>query len=337
MLPLPLQFGEALVHRFSQVLYRCFEEVGSTKAALYLLIPEAGGFQLVTHFGWPRTLPPPEALLPEDPLVVWASRERRSFAVNQASQIPELARFAQGESPRFLITPFYDRGEWVGLLIQKDRTKGLPFELPGDEGPTQSICQEIVEALRDFWAGRAVSPSLTHVPEASPRMDVPVPPSAAMMPANAPMADPVEEFLEGFQATPGQSTAFAPIPSDQAHLNQPPDPRVLSQPVSVRQRAGMFMPEQRTFFWEAATLLCNLLPLAAVALWMDEATEVRPILTYSRQPLSPELKQQVLAHVTYHVPQDAGAGSPHPHPGGVPGEGTAGGNLSDLPARDAHG
>ena len=63
------------------------------------------------------------------------------------------------------------------------------------------------------------------------------------------------------------------------------------------------MPEQRTFFWEAATLLCNLLPLAAVALWMDESQEVRPVLAYSRQPLAPELKQQILAHVTYHVPR----------------------------------
>jgi hypothetical protein len=318
MHPLSLQFGEALVHRFSQVLYRCFEEVGSTKVALYLLIPEVEGFHLVAHFGWPRISQPPELLATEDPLVNWARRERRSFAVNQASQISELACFAPGsESPRFLITPFYDRGEWVGLLIQKDRTKGLPYELERDAGPTQSICQEIVEALREFQAGRSAPPPLTNPPNTSSPMEVPVPPSGAMVLTDSEIAVPAGEFLEGFYAAFGESTGFAPIPAGLAHssrdLDEPTDPRMVPSlvprpPMSpgpqpgVRFRAGMFMPEQRTFFWEAATLLCNLLPLAAVALWMDEVLEVRPILAYSRQPLSPDLKQQVLAHVTYHLP-----------------------------------
>jgi len=318
-----MQFGESLVHRFSQVLYRCFEEVGSTKAALYLFVPEAEGLHLITHFGWPRVSPPPEMLTAEDPLLIWARRERRSFAVNQASEVPELAQFVQGsESSRFLITPFYDRGEWVGLLLQKDRTKASPYELERDEVPTQSICQEVVEALRESRVRPSELPPIVHIPVASSPLEVPVPPSAAMVPANSQPAASGVEFLDGFYAAPGESTGFAPIPTGQGHisrnLDEPTDPRMVppavapesptplpaaAPPPGYRFRAGMFMPEQRTFFWEAATLLCNLLPLAAVALWMDEILEVRPILTYSRQPLSPDLKQQVLAHVTFHVPK----------------------------------
>jgi response regulator RpfG family c-di-GMP phosphodiesterase len=313
-----MQLGEALVHRFSQILYRCFEEVGSTKAALYLIVPEDAELHLVTHFGWPRVAAPPESLSAEDPLVRWARRERRSFAVNQAAQATELAAFARGaESPRFLITPFYDRGDWKGLLIQRDRTKGVPYDLERDEAGTQSICEDLVQALRDFRAGREVAPPLRGVPESSaPTLAVPVPPSGAMVPVNAPAASNSGESLEGFHAAPGENTAFAPIPAGQTYisrnLDEPTDPRLVpsavpqpappSQP-GARFRAGIFLPEQRTFFWEAATLLCNLVPLAAVSLWMDEILEVRPILTYSRQPLSPELKQQVLAHVTYHVPK----------------------------------
>jgi len=320
MLPLPTQLGEALVHRFSQILYRCFEEVGSTKAALYLLVPEAEGFHLVSHFGWPRIAPPPEGLAGDDPLAVWARRERRSFVVNNADQAGELSKFLSGtESPRFLITPFFDRGEWAGLLVQKDRTKGALYDLERDEGPTQAICQEIVETMRDFRAGRSVVPTLTSAPDGTALLQVSVPASGAMVPAPGQVSGQGVESLDGFQALPGQALAFAPVPPGQAiisrNLDEPTDPRLVASAVPTPPstvpvtppaggfRAGMFLPEQRTFFWEAATLLCNLVPLAAVALWMDEVLEVKPILTYSRQPLSPELKQQVLAHVTYHVPK----------------------------------
>jgi len=43
------------------------------------------------------------------------------------------------------------------------------------------------------------------------------------------------------------------------------------------------------------------MPLSAVALWMDEPGELRPILTYSQSPLSADLKQQIMAHATFHA------------------------------------
>jgi len=305
MLPLSLHLGEALVHRFSQILYRCFEEIGSTKAALYLKGPEAGAFHLISHFGWPRLSPPPEVLAADDPLIVWANRERRGFVVNQPQALEELNRFSAGvEGSRYLVTPFFDRGEWVGLLIQKDRTRNVSYDLDRDETLTQAICQEMVETLREALVVRSV-PVVPPVAIPAVALEVPVPPSGAMIPTDGTVRPAPQEMLEGFQEGSDYSLKFAQIPSEVAPAAPKAPTTPMASGLAVPQasiRQGMFMPEQRTFFWEAASLLCNLVPLAAVALWMDEALEVRPILTYSRQPLSPDLKQQILAHITYHVP-----------------------------------
>jgi putative nucleotidyltransferase with HDIG domain len=64
----------------------------------------------------------------------------------------------------------------------------------------------------------------------------------------------------------------------------------------------MVPPEQRAFFWEIAGLLSQILSTAAVALWIEDAEEIRPILAYSTLPLSPDLQQQILAHATFHLP-----------------------------------
>jgi len=57
-----LMLGEALANRCSQVLYRCLEEVGSTKGALYLRAPGHGAFEVVSFYGWPRGTRPPGRL-----------------------------------------------------------------------------------------------------------------------------------------------------------------------------------------------------------------------------------------------------------------------------------
>jgi putative nucleotidyltransferase with HDIG domain len=64
----------------------------------------------------------------------------------------------------------------------------------------------------------------------------------------------------------------------------------------------MVPPEQRTFFWEIAGLISQILPATAVALWTEDPEEIRPILAFSTLPLSPELQQQILAHATFHLP-----------------------------------
>jgi len=231
--------NDQLIHRLSQLLYRCLEDIGSTKAALYLAHPGDGAFLLVSHYGWPRATPPPQRLEPTDPLMLLAHRERRCFALNEGGTYPELRAFSQGKNdPRYLIAPIYDRGEWIGLLLQRDHNGSEPYSLERQEVPTQLICQEMVQAIKQF------------APPARP----PGPPPPA--PEETPAVQPE-----------------API-------------RVPAPPT---------FPEQRSFFWEAAHLLCQVMPAAAVALWIFDPMESRPILAYSALPLSLELERQIIS------------------------------------------
>jgi putative nucleotidyltransferase with HDIG domain len=77
---------------------------------------------------------------------------------------------------------------------------------------------------------------------------------------------------------------------------------VAPAPVNPDRKRGMVPPEQRAFFWEIAGLLSQILSASAVALWIDDPEEIRPILAFSTLPLSPELQQQILAHATFHLP-----------------------------------
>lgn len=343
MPPPALILGEALANRCSQVLYRCLEEVGSTKGALYLRTPSQGSFEVVSFYGWPRGTRPPVSIPEGHPLLVHTQRERRAYVVNDASDSPELAAFGQGgEWPRYLITPVYLTGEWVGLLIQRDRIKGGTFDVERDEPPTLAICGDLVEALREF-----------RLYGASPRQEPPPPvlPISAIGPATGPAAGPMVVPVGPGVVPLGLPTASAiidevapvaerllpPVPVTNPPMRAPDIPvptggpsaqermygfpvgqdgytalpwepdRTLSAwvapaPANPDRKRGMVPPEQRAFFWEIAGLLSQILSAAAVALWIDDPEEIRPILAYSTLPLSPDLQQQILAHATFHLP-----------------------------------
>jgi hypothetical protein len=235
-----LQLNDQLIRRLAQILYRCLEDMGSTKAALYLARAGGGDFQLVCHYGWPRATPPPALLAATDPLMLLAHRERRCFVLNDGARYPELRALSQGkQDPRYFVAPIYDHGEWIGLLLQRDHNGSEPYRLERQEGPTQLICQELVQAIK-------------------------------FVPAPAEPAPP-------------------PAPAEES----PTDPGVQAQ--AIRVPAPPTFPEQRSFFWEAAHLLCQVVPAAAVALWVFEPLEERPVLAYSGLPLSPQLERQIIA------------------------------------------
>jgi hypothetical protein len=86
-----------------------------------------------------------------------AQRERRAFALNDGGDYPELADFGQGRpDPRFFIAPVLDRGEWRGLLLQRDLHGNQPYRLEYQGAPTQAICQQIAQALRQSAAPEPV-------------------------------------------------------------------------------------------------------------------------------------------------------------------------------------
>jgi putative nucleotidyltransferase with HDIG domain len=331
-----LILGEALANRCSQVLYRCLEEVGSTKGALYLRAPELGGFEVVSFYGWPRGTRPPVVIPADHPLLVQVQRVRRSFAVNDASELPELAAFGQGgEWPRYLITPVYLAGDWVGLLIQRDRIKGGTFEVERDGPPTLAICGDLIQALREFRLyGRTSQPdpvlSRPHfldtplpgsvvvppgivpegLPTASTVIDEVAPMAERLLPSGPVVTPPPlppefhilstgpsdQERMYGF---PGGREGYVALPWEADHsLNSWVAPQL---PKTERKR-GMVPPEQRAFFWEIAGLLSEILAASAVALWIENPEEIRPILAFSMLPLSLGLQQQILAHATFHLP-----------------------------------
>lgn len=304
-----LPLDEVHLKRLAQILFRCLEEVGSTKAALYLDATGSGACSLVAQFGWPRGTALPVCL--DEALVRWVQRERRCFTVTPAMKAPELAGFGQGpEGPRFLVAPIYDHGEWQGLLIQRDKGRGEAYDLHRDEARTLSICQEVVAVCREAQAPSAEpvsAPPADPLPFDDAALPVVVPAGEALgslvepvpeAPAEA-LPATVFEVLEGFQGTGTQAFQAIPREQDKTSRNLDEPPRV----PPVQPRPGIFMLEQRNFFWQVAELLFQALPLHAVALWMDEQAEIRPLLTYSREPLSLDLKQQILAHATYHLPQ----------------------------------
>ena len=252
MQPTALILSEPQLHRLSQLLYRCLEDLGSTKAVLYLVRAD-GGFDRVCHYGWPRGTPPPEHLDAADPLLLLVRRQRRRFVVNDGVNYPELQAFGQGKAdPHYFLSPIYDHGGWIGLLLQRDLTRGEPFSLEHQGGPTQLLCEDILQALKDL----AILPA-------------PVPP--AVDPSKT---RPLPALVQGREA-----------------IRMPPPPT---------------FPEQRSFFWEAASLLCRTVPLAAVALWTHHPAEELPILAYSALPLAPSLEQQVLDHAVALFPNLAG-------------------------------
>ncbi len=313
MLPHLRSLSEPLIQRLSQLIYCCLEEIGSTKAALYLMDPATGAFELVSHYGWPRMQPPPERLAPLDPVLVLVSRERRGFAVNDARNFPELAPFGLGgTSPKYYLSPIYDRGDWKALLIQRDLSKGAPYQPDVHDPLIQKICAEMVQALNAFPTGTVeeAQPSANVVPEGyiTPREEIPpirvaAPPSGAMVQLEVP-APPIDgAALEHIQVSSSGEASITAVPL--------PQPAGLSEAVlegldpfqDIPQAdAEAFIPEQQTFFWEAANLLCQMVPTGAVALWLNDAVEARPLLIYSRFPLSNDLKHQIIAQTISQVP-----------------------------------
>jgi putative nucleotidyltransferase with HDIG domain len=310
-----LTFTEAITNRFAQILYRCLEEVGSTKGVLYLKVDPEGDFRMVCSYGWPRGTTPPAHIATQDPLLVLVQREKRSFVVSDAYEFPELAPFGQGgRFPRYLVTPLYLAGEWIGLLLQRDRLKGEPFELSRDDRPTLSVCKDLVEAYKEIRAltfsvttlSPIAQPSVEDLPAAKDLLAEgqatlePTPPSVGLIPEI-----PADNYVEGFRNSLRSTGSFSVLPWEQEQLAilgrlEPSKIPLEAQAISDR-KPGKFLPEQRAFFWELAGVLLELVQADAVALWVEEPDELRPVLALSSVPLSEALKQQILAHLTFHL------------------------------------
>ena len=316
--PMPLYLPPE--DRFVPILYGCLEAVGSTKGALYLRQRD-GHFSCLTHYGWPRGYAPPALIPALAPLLIMVKRARRSFAVNDLSHFPELSAFGEGGgAPRLFVSPVYLQGDWVAVLIQRDKQRNEPFDEEVDGPPTLRICNALAAELKAFHAKTQEEGVASPPPEAWPPAPEPLPeepqpliinrtiPMAVQVPAPKPSPVPNPEQ----PALPTQAMATGEMISgyDPGFENKAweGDSKTLPGAKSRRspsgpRRQGMYLPEQRAFYWEMASLMARVLPCAALAFWMEDPNEVRPILCCSSKPLSDGLKQQILAHATFHLPQ----------------------------------
>ncbi len=332
MIPTHPAFSDELAYQCTQELYRCLEEMGSTKGVLYLRVPkghdDAGAFWNVSEYGWPRGSHAPSSLPSNDPLLVWVQREKRAFAVNESAEFSELKPFSEGsDAPRFLLAPIYLKGDWVGLLVQRDRTKGVPYDMEHDEKPTMGICNDVVEVLtrfRPFSEPAPLPPSATMPMKAlSPLPGVGLIPevpdsragdgSQASGPerrpqniAKVPKREGYSQLPWGHETNTGIPLMPAPEPPEASRVSEglPATPVADAQDEELVESKRRSMPsqEQKAFFWQTASLLFQLMPLDVAALWMHETEKLRPLLAYSDRPLSRELQRQLLAQASNHLP-----------------------------------
>lgn len=334
MTPLHPAFSDELAYQCTQELYRCLEEVGSTKGALYLRIPKGyddeGSFHIVSEYGWPRGSHAPSSIPVHDPLLIWVQREKRAFAVNEPEDFHELEAFSEGsEDPRFLLAPIYLKGDWVGLLVQRDRNKGVPYNMDHDEKPTLRICNDVVEVLTKFRLFAESSGPTSQSTALPVKMSVAPLPGLGLIPemsdsgsSQGAQALPISERSpsvakrsrrEGYSQLPWGHETNAGIPS----LPSPSLPQAIpitagnsfiplgepqDEDFADSKRRSMPSLEQKEFFWQAARLLFQMMPLDVAALWMHETEKLRPLLTYSDRPLSAGLQQQLLAQASQNLP-----------------------------------
>ncbi len=345
MTPTHPAFSAELAYQCTQEIYRCLEEVGSTKGALFLRIPkgytEEGSFQIVCEYGWPRGKHAPSNIPVLDPLLIWVQREKRTFSVNEPEGFQELDSFSQGShDPRFLLAPIYLKGDWVGLLVQRDPNKGVNYDTDRDEKPTTAICNDLVEVLTNFGMySETSSPAFKRSPSSEVGKSIasvlPMPtqdgvltpiPGAGLIPEmldfnspEAPQASPSTELQQGaakrpkkesfsqlpwgHETNPGFETtpAPAPLPGGIKDIAVVTSVEPQSKVPADAKRRGMPSQEQLEFFWQAARLLFHVVPMDAAALWIHETEKIYPVLTYSSHPLSIKLQQQILLQASANL------------------------------------
>jgi putative nucleotidyltransferase with HDIG domain len=232
----------------------------------------------------------------------------------------------------------------VGVLVQREKGKGLPFELEKDDVPTTAICNDLVVTLKDMRLYAPPEPPQDEIPTGQiPRPEllaavaskaepppapkpklrlgtVPlpvIPLSGAGMPGMPDIAALLPPAaLEAPSAAPAAAPVPVPVPAGEAHGlmpwealsgKEPGEAKGASTvaiplPRTAAKRSGNMLPEQRSAFWEAAPTLSALAGAEAVAFWMEESEEVRPLLVWSARPLAPEIQHNVVVHAKASLP-----------------------------------
>jgi hypothetical protein len=160
-----------LERSFKEVLYRCLEEMHSTKAALYLAGTD-GSFVLATHYGFGRR----DALAnrhERESAIVQRARETRTrpFAINHPDQFPEFANaLMDAGTARLLVAPLYADSVLAGFVDARDKGGRQPFA-DADLEIASRIAGDLLNLIRhsNLVPGIGPDPS-TQAPRVAPTL-----------------------------------------------------------------------------------------------------------------------------------------------------------------------
>jgi putative nucleotidyltransferase with HDIG domain len=149
---------------FKEALFRFLEEINSTKAALYLLVPD-GAYLLATQYGFGRRDVLAERHEARAPLVLKAREIRdRPLVVNHRDESPELFEILHtAGSDRMLLTPLYSDSRLVGFVDARDKGRKRPF-LDEDVTAAHSIADDLIKLIRTTGVVEAVERDVSPEP-----------------------------------------------------------------------------------------------------------------------------------------------------------------------------
>ncbi len=114
--------------RTKEILYRCLEELGATRAALYLAGSD-DSFDIVSSYGFGKREAIAAAVRPGDPLYDWVRRHRTTPAyLNDVHDDPPLGRMLENAGTARLMTIPLTVGErLIGFIDARDKARRLPY------------------------------------------------------------------------------------------------------------------------------------------------------------------------------------------------------------------
>ncbi len=240
--------------RAKEVLYRCLEELGSTKAALYLA-SDTGSFELATQYGFGRHDKLPAVITADEPLWDWIRRHRTLPAfVNEVDPTSPLARLLEeAGTARFMTIPLSVRDRLVGFVDLRDKARRQPFT-PEDQAIAKTIGTAFERLLGELGLYGAPAPP---PPEAGPDREVRGPQPAVRRLHESTLAE-VTAALHQCARLPGVAAAALTVASNTAvHAlvlrTVPLDPlqrdALATHQLRELQAAGVSVPPPATWTW----------------------------------------------------------------------------------------
>ena len=154
-----------------ELLYRCMEELGAVKAALYLS-GSGGSFELAAHYGFGRRDAVEAEVKAGSPLYDWVRRHRTMPSyLNNPKDDAALGPFLEhAGSARLLTIPLTVGDRLVGLVDARDKARKLAYS-PEDVPIARAIGAGLESFLRELGMyGPAVAPAQGTTPRPAPAL-----------------------------------------------------------------------------------------------------------------------------------------------------------------------